>query len=245
MLSGMVSGALAGAALFMSGNPMFCFVAGTSVLTVSGKKAIETIQVGDVVPCFDHITGEETEKRVISTTVNKVDRLIELEIDGENICCTETHPFQVQNRGWVNASDLRSGDVVYTKDWNTATVNRVNLIELDEPIEVFNFEVEDCHTYFVGDIFLVVHNGTCGSRFYKATRTDTGIQRGAEITRKQALQQIRAGKDVLTTSRASAKRLVKDAFGNAKAYKDIHIKIPNAMTHFHDAAHHFFHVFFT
>ena len=85
MISGMVSGAFAGAALSMSGNPMFCFVAGTTVLTTLGNKAIETIQVGDTIPCVDHITGETAEKRVVTTTVNKVNRLIELDIDGEYI----------------------------------------------------------------------------------------------------------------------------------------------------------------
>ena len=78
------------------GNPMFCFVAGTAVLTTLDKKIIKTIQVGDVIPCVDHITGEAAEKKVIFTTVNKVDRLIELDIDGEINQCTETHPFQVK-----------------------------------------------------------------------------------------------------------------------------------------------------
>ena len=142
----------------MSGNPMFCFVAGTAVLTTLGKKAIETIQIGDTIPCVDHITGEAAEKKVISTSVNKVDRLIELDIDGEIIQCTETHPFQVKGKGWVNASDLAPNDIVYTKNWNTATVKSVNLLELDEPVEVFNFEVEDCHTYFVGEQYILVHN---------------------------------------------------------------------------------------
>ncbi len=50
----------------------------------------------------------------------------------------------------MDACNLTPGDVVYTKDWNTATVRSVNLLELPEPVEVFNFEVEDCHTYFVG-----------------------------------------------------------------------------------------------
>ena len=98
MISGMVSGAFAGAAMSMSGNPTFCFVAGTTVLTTLGKKTIETIQVGDTIPCVDHITGEAAEKKVISTSVNKVDRLIELDIDGEIIRCTETHPFQVKGK---------------------------------------------------------------------------------------------------------------------------------------------------
>jgi intein/homing endonuclease len=161
MISGMVSGAFAGAAMSMSGNPMFCFVAGTTVLTTLGNKAIETIQVGDTIPCVDHITGEAAEKKVISTTVNKVNKLIELDINGEIIQCTETHPFQVKGKSWVDACYLNPGDVVYTKDWNTATVKSVNLLELDEPVEVFNFEVEDCHTYFVGKTYVLVHNGPC------------------------------------------------------------------------------------
>ncbi len=232
-------------ALSLSGNPMFCFVAGTAVLTAAGKKAIETVQLGDVIPCVDHITGEAAEKRVVSTTVNRVNRLIELDIDGEVIQCTETHPFQVKGKGWVDAAELAPNDAVYTKDWGTATVKSVSLLELDTPVEVFNFEVEDCHTYFVGELALLVHNGPCNSKFYKATRTDTGVQRGAEITRKQALQRIRNGDDVLTTSRSSAKSLVKDAFGNSRAYSEIHNQIPNAMKHFHDASNHFYHVFFT
>ena len=162
LISGMVSGVFAGAALSMSGNPMFCFVAGTTVLTTLGKKAIEAVRVGDTVPCVDHITGEVSEKKVVTTTVNKVDRLIELDIDGEIIQCTETHPFQVKGKGWMDACDLVPGDVVYTKDWNTATVKSVNLLELDEPVEVFNFEVEDCHTYFVGERNILVHNASCG-----------------------------------------------------------------------------------
>jgi len=158
LISGMVMGGVSAGISSMSGNPMFCFVAGTTVLTTLGKKAIETIQVGDPIPCVDHITGEEAEKKVISTTVNKVNRLIELDIDGEIIQCTETHPFQVRDKGWVDACNLKPGDVVYTKDWNTATVNSVSLLELDEPVEVFNFEVEDCHTYFLGELGILVHN---------------------------------------------------------------------------------------
>lgn len=158
LISGMVMGGVSSGISAMSGNPSFCFVAGTTVLTTLGKKAIETIQVGDTVPCVDHITGTVAEKKVITTTINKVNRLTELEIDGEVIQCTETHPFQVKGKGWVDACDLQPGDVVYTKDWNTATVNSVSLIELEEKVEVFNFEVEDCHTYFVGELGILVHN---------------------------------------------------------------------------------------
>ena len=53
---------------------------------------------------------------------------------------------------------MNPDDVAYTKDWDTAVVKSVSLLELDEPVEVFNFEVEDCHTYFVGKICVLVHN---------------------------------------------------------------------------------------
>ena len=179
LLSGMVMGGISGAM-----NPSFCFVAGTTVLTTLGKKAIETIRVGDTIPCVDHITGETAEKKVVSTTVRKVNRLTELDIDGEVIKCTETHPFQVKGQGWVEASELKPGDVVYTKGWGTATVRSVGLIELDKPVEVFNFEVEDCHTYFVGDKYILVHN-MCRSKNKLRPSSDaqgdhTVFRRGAD-----------------------------------------------------------------
>ena len=122
-----------------------------------------------------------------STTVNKVNRLTELEIDGEIIQCTETHPFQVKGKGWVDACDLQPGDVVYTKDWNTATVNSVKLLELDEPVEVFNFEVEDFHTYFIGDNLLLVHNAGCtdaarkGMEMHKKWDYGSGVKKEVKI----------------------------------------------------------------
>lgn len=158
MISGMVMGGISYGISSMQGNPMFCFVAGTTVLTTLGKKTIEVIQVGDTIPCVDHITGETTEKKVVTTTVNKVDRLIELNIDDEIIQCTETHPFQVKGKGWVDACNLNPEDIVYTKDWNIATVKSVNILQLDELVEVFNFEIEDAHTYFVGSQYILVHN---------------------------------------------------------------------------------------
>ena len=187
LISGMVMGGVSAGISSMSGNPMFCFVAGTTVLTTLGKKAIETIQVGDTIPCVDHITGEATEKKVISTTINKVNRLIELDIDGEMIQCTETHPFQVKDKGWVDACNLKPGDVVYTKNWGTATVQSVNLLEFDEPVEVYNFEVEDCHTYFVGKLGFLVHNGGCteasrkGIQKHKEWNYGEGVQKEIKI----------------------------------------------------------------
>ena len=75
-----------------------------------------------------------------------------------------------KGQGLGRCGSLVPNNIVYTKDWNTATVKSVSLLELDEPVEVFNFEVEDCHTYFVGEFDVLVHNA-CGSNHGNSLKT--------------------------------------------------------------------------
>ena len=56
------------------------------------------------------------------------------------------------------AGELEIGDKVYRLDGSTAVVTDSELERLDEPIKVYNLEVEDYHTYFVGDVPVLVHN---------------------------------------------------------------------------------------
>ena len=225
LISGMVMGGVSTAATTVAnGHGTFCFVAGTTVLTTLGKKAIETVQVGDTVPCVDHITGEVAEKKVITTTVNKVNRLTELDIDGEVIQCTETHPFQVKGKGWVDACELHPGDIVYTKDWNTATVNSIGLLELDEPVEVFNFEVEDFHTYFIGDILVLVHNALCSNPYGRK-----GGPAHQNTIRKEEMKLQAAGYDTYTENAVDItngfkKKRFTDLMGK-KGDREIHIQV--------------------
>ncbi len=48
-----------------------CFIAGTLVLTATGYKAIEDIQVGDLVLAYDEETGEQAFKPVVRLFRNK------------------------------------------------------------------------------------------------------------------------------------------------------------------------------
>ena len=50
------------------------------------------------------------------------------------------------------------GDEVYLIDGSTAFVTGAELEKLDEPITVYNLEVADSHTYFVGEKSILVHN---------------------------------------------------------------------------------------
>ena len=78
-------------------------------------------------------------------------------MNGEEIETTPNHPFWVEDQ-WVNAKDLREGDVLTLADGTTATITRTYGEQLDEPVIVYNFEVCDFHTYYVTKTGVLVHN---------------------------------------------------------------------------------------
>ena len=139
----------------------YCFVAGTLVTTEEGQEPIEEIEVGDKVLSEDETTGEVAVKTVTETYVNETDELIHIGVNGETISATPTHPFYVDKLGWTLARSLRAGDVLVLSNGELVTVEWVQHEILESPIKVYNFEVEDFHTYFVGENGVFVHNG-CG-----------------------------------------------------------------------------------
>lgn len=158
MIDGAFTGAITGA-ITGALNPTACFVAGTVVLTVSGHTAIEEIEVGDYVWASDPETGETAPKRVVQTFVNQTDELVHLTINGETITTTPTHPFYKAKQGWFRADSLRAGDILVTVNGEFVILEQVQHELLEAPINVYNFEVEDFHTYFVGeDDGVLVHN---------------------------------------------------------------------------------------
>ncbi len=211
-------------------------------MTSSGLVAIETVKAGDKVWATNPETGETALKEVVQIFRNEASELVHVTVNGEKIVCTNEHPFYVPVKGWTAACELRAGDRLQLVNGEYVVVEQVQHEILESPVKVYNFEVEDFHTYYVGEQGVLVHN-LC-SKYYKATRTDDVVMQGAEITKKQALNRIRSGKDVIANSRSAAKKLAKNAFGNSKVYSEIHHKVPNAMYHFHDDMNHIFHVFF-
>jgi Pretoxin HINT domain len=82
-----------------------------------------------------------------------------LYVDGEVITTTSEHPFWVPGTGWVEAEDLQVGMLLQTDEEKVLDVDKIE--KRQEKQTVYNFEVEDFHTYFVSDLGLLVHN-TCG-----------------------------------------------------------------------------------
>ena len=155
--TGAITGAISGAA---SGamSPSHCFVAGTAVAAATGSVAIETLKPGDLVWAWDEETGDTALKPVKQVFVNESDELIHLTINGEEITTTPTHPFYVAHKGWYAAVSLRAGDILVLLNGEYVTLEKTQHEILEAPIKVYNFEVEDYHTYFVGHDGVLVHN---------------------------------------------------------------------------------------
>ena len=163
----------------------FCFIAGTKVLTDSGQKNIEDIEVGDQVLAYDEETGVTAYKPVLHLFRNTTKEWCTVSIRGAEgelyeITSTPGHKYFVpENRvrkdsrapehasyaglseKWVSACDLKHGDKVLLSDGTLCEVEGVSCKKLSEPETTYNLEVDDFHTYYVSDACVLVHNADC------------------------------------------------------------------------------------
>lgn len=93
-----------------------CFVAGTLVSTPEGKKTIENIKKGDKVYSQNPETGEIGIKEVTNAFVRETTTLYYIQTEYEEIVTTAEHPFWVKDIGWIEASQLTSGNVLCLQD---------------------------------------------------------------------------------------------------------------------------------
>ena len=74
---------------------------------------------------------------------------------------TPEHPFYVIGQGYIQARNLRAGDIVVTVNGDRVVVEAIQHEILENPITVYNFEVEGNHNYYANDV--LVHN-TCAAK---------------------------------------------------------------------------------
>ncbi len=137
---------------------MACFIAGTTILTATGLVEIEKLAAGDKVISTNPDTLETAEKTVLETYVRQVDKLVHITINGEKIVTTDNHPFYVQGRGFIEAGSLLVGDKLISVNGEDLTIEDYYIKLTKEPVSVYNFQVEDFHTYHVGNNIILVHN---------------------------------------------------------------------------------------
>ncbi len=141
-----------------------CFPKGTPIALPNHQfKPIERIRIGDRVMSRDEFTGQTSIQRVVNVFRKHTDDLVRLRLsNGETIRATPEHPFYVFKRGFTPAKLLRAGTLLATLNGHPAKVVKNTL--LHQQVPVFNFEVENTHTYFVGHSALWVHN-LCKARW--------------------------------------------------------------------------------
>ncbi|MDR3054011.1 MAG: HINT domain-containing protein [Zoogloeaceae bacterium] len=148
-----------------------CFVAGTLVHTKDGKKPIEKIKVGDWVLSYpddqvppSHIREEHeyTYRQVTRTFVHEDKPVCEVTIMNfasnfkETLKVTLDHPFYVSNRGWIPAGELNFMCPLEAKNFGNLATGMPSAT--GEQARVYNLEVDEFHTYYVGCLGAWVHN---------------------------------------------------------------------------------------
>mgnify|MGYP002555465324 CR=1 FL=1 len=183
---GITSGVLAGGTQFIGQKLGWiqCFIAGTLVATKNGLVPIEDIEPGDLVWATDEETGETALKEVVQLFRNETEEWVHITVDGEKITCTPNHPFYSPVKGWTSAVDLRAGDILVMLNGEYVVVEQVQHELLESPETTYNFEVEDYHTYYVGDGPVLVHN-KCGDVYrggdYTARDIDVRVDKSTNL----------------------------------------------------------------
>jgi hypothetical protein len=148
--------------------PCGCFVAGTLILTSSGSKPIEQIEVGDIVWAYNDTTGVYGQKRVKTLFRYERDSVYFIQTGNEVIKATADHPFYIGGR-WLRVAELKVGDSVKLFDGSNLVIEQITI--MPGRTTVYNFEVEDYHTYYVGEAKVLVHNsGPCPDGGWKLDR---------------------------------------------------------------------------
>jgi Flp pilus assembly pilin Flp len=163
-----------------------CFVAGTPVQTERGAQPIEEVQVGDRVLARDPESGEVGYHAVLRTSVKVEREVLTLDVvDGQGahqiLHVTPDHPFFTGGRGLVAAGDL---DVERDRlaDASQAPLRIAAAFSEPDTTTVYNLEVAEAHTYFVGDLSVWVHNGVCDGGWANHDGALRGV--GYDIPRK-------------------------------------------------------------
>jgi len=164
-----------------------CFPAGTLISTPIGPRRVEDIRIGDVVYAtrisleqgIAQLPGTVVEKRVTATFIHtfgevgytspllKVQhRLGTLNVTGNHYILTPSRQSTDAEPNFCRADELQPGDMLYTGKGEASAV--VSIQRGADYDFVYNFEVDEVHTYTADGIW--VHNGGGGGKDSGAPR---------------------------------------------------------------------------
>jgi tetratricopeptide (TPR) repeat protein len=131
-----------------------CFAAGTSVQTVDGPRAIESIRVGDRVLSQNTSTGLLSFQPVMVLHRNERAPTLRIAVGDETIVATGIHRFWKAGKGWTMARELKPGDRLRI----VGGVTEVRSVENDKAQPVYNLDIAGNRDFFVGTKGLLAHD---------------------------------------------------------------------------------------
>lgn len=170
-----------------------CFDGDTTVLTESGSRAIRDVGPGTRVWAYD--TAENRwflDEVVAAHAIPWMGTMVRLDLGTGSVLATDQHPVWVvtgadlgarpavaelpadeqgltEDGRWVAAIHVRAGDTVLLADGSTAVVAAVATDYREQT--VYTLTVANAHTFAVGDMGLLVHNGpACTPAQFEAIR---------------------------------------------------------------------------
>ena len=135
------------------GTQLSCFLAGTKITMGDGtQKIIEEVSAGEKVLSYDEKSGKNIVSKVTQKFVH--DNVYKYLVINNLIKVTPEHVMFVNGK-WAGAGDVKVGDKLQDINGNDIPVTSVEIMNLKEPITVYNIEVEGTHTFYAEGL---VHN---------------------------------------------------------------------------------------
>ena len=133
-----------------------CFAAGTLVRTIDGTRRIEQVQRGDLVLVQDTLAGSLSYQPVLTAFHNPPSPTYRVQLGEDEVVATGIHRFWQAGKGWTMARDLKVGDSLRV----LGGVATVATVTPDQVQPVFNLEVADGRSFFVGRLGALVHDNS-------------------------------------------------------------------------------------
>ncbi|MFC4623617.1 polymorphic toxin-type HINT domain-containing protein [Comamonas nitrativorans] len=135
------------------------FVAGTPILSADGSLIdIDRVTAGQSVLSRNTRNWSDAPQQVRHTFSRQAPGYRELITEDETYYLTDEHPLWVQGYGWKPVRDIAVDEVIAAQEGDVLVLgNRA----VAEPVQVFNFEVQNTPSYFVGERGIWAHNASC------------------------------------------------------------------------------------
>ena len=142
-----------------------CFVAGTPIpMSDKTYKPIEAVVIGDEVVTYNEEQGIYRTCKVVNTFIRQKDIIVTMTLEDDSVLqFTENHPFYTNN-GWKSLNNYKGyptltlQDKLLTINGQWIAIKSIVKTTLQEPINVYNLNIEPDDNYFAGTTPVMAHN---------------------------------------------------------------------------------------